>query len=132
MGTDDLRNSILHGMHLLQAIKREVGDDAAIDAFNALQTILGRTWSGAIIFARMQGASTKFVTFTDMGINGQKISAIKEIRRMTAFGLKDAKDIVDQVQAGRPYTFDFSKNTDDEIIQFVSEMQTFGCTLSYT
>lgn len=126
----ELKHCILHGLHLLQAIKTELNDDAAVDAFNALQVILGRTWSSAIIFNRMQGTN-KFVTWTALGLN-MRINIIKEIRAMTGLGLKESKDITDRVAGGWPYTFDFSNKTDAEIDTFVNIMQSFGCVMSYS
>lgn len=97
------------GMAIWDTIRSNLGEDIASDIF------LGMLIGSADV--------TLFSVPLDM-----KINAIKEVRAFTGFGLKEAKDFVEEVTNNHKHmTVDTSGKTIDDIDRFCKNMRMFGC-----
>lgn len=86
--------------HFLRAVKQHYTRDTAVDIMEALTPILGKDWKGRVIFGIM---ANKYKNIRNLrivkNVNDsavQKINAIKEVRMLTAIGLTEAKNLVEQ------------------------------------
>lgn len=85
-------------IHFFRAVKTHYSRDTSVDVINALQPILGKDWSGRIIFNMMADRYSK-ITGLVIRINPNrdqlKINAIKTFRALTGSGLTEAKGAVE-------------------------------------
>lgn len=86
-------------MNFMQEADREVGGmpeekiEAMLDAFDP-------SLKREILIMILKGETAGAMTIRSVvNVNRQKINAIKEIRAATGFGLKEAKDVADEVDA---------------------------------
>ena len=84
-------------VRFLRAVKGQYGRDVGVDVLNALQPILGKDWSGMVVFD-MLSDNHKEPGFIMVELNQveRKINCIKEVRQCAPYmGLKEAKDFVE-------------------------------------
>lgn len=60
-------------------------------------------------------------------IGSHKIEAIKEVRSFSGWGLKEAKDFVENVLARGPQSLDVKNVSQDQITDFIKVMSLIGC-----
>jgi ribosomal protein L7/L12 len=82
----------------LNAVRIYHGKDKGVEVVNALQIILGREWSGQVLFDLIAD-NHREVGFIVVDVDSScqsKINAIKAIRNTdNSLGLKEAKDLLD-------------------------------------
>jgi ribosomal protein L7/L12 len=98
------------GMQVWDRIRETLGDRAASD-----------------IFLGMLTGDYHSVKVTRIG--QLKIEAIKEVRHFTGWGLKEAKDFVEDVQSIGPREITSSMIREDRIQDFATAMRRIGCTV---
>lgn len=84
-------------VRFLRAVKGQYGREVGVDVLNALQPILGKEWSGMVVFD-MLSDNHKEPGFIMVELNHveKKINCIKEVRQCAPYmGLKEAKDFVE-------------------------------------
>ena len=79
------------------AMQKEYGQEMGLKCFDIMRQTFGEDLVGAVLFGIMEGKNrSNEVTIKWNGDpNRRVIETIKEIRFLTGFGLKEAKDVVD-------------------------------------
>lgn len=95
------------GMLVWEHIRKGLGDQIASDIFLGMMTGQG--------------------DIRVVSIGGEFISAIKEVRAFTGWGLKEAKDFCDAVRDTGPQVIDSSQFREDKVDDFINGMTRLGC-----
>ena len=126
---EQLERIIPAGIDFIRTITQELGAEKGMEFWEELSRCLGDDVKGRIFFEMITGneSGTK-VTFGGVKqlycTGGYKIHGIKCIRNACNLGLKEAKDIMDALEAGHAQTMhvvDWRKRG-----AFVNEMRGFG------
>ena len=78
----------------LKAMQREHGTDVGMKCFDTMRAVFGEDMVGAVTFGLMDGWRGGS-SVTIRGDAHSKIEAIKMVRSLTGYGLKEAKDAVE-------------------------------------
>lgn len=84
----------------IRSICDEYGEARGLEFWDNIRKNLGEDIAGDIFFGMISDAGRGEVLVRTIGPN--KINAIKEIRTLTGWGLKEAKDFADDVEANGP------------------------------
>lgn len=109
----------------IRAVCDEYGESRGLEFWDNIRKNLGEDIAGDIFFGMISDAGRSEVLVRTIGPN--KINAIKEIRTLTGWGLKESKDFTDDVEAHGPKTLRAPDYIDYERVQtFVDNMRRFG------
>lgn len=100
-------NLITSGIQFLRTITEAYGSDKGMEMWEKISDSIDPELKGQIFFAMLTGDYEGTITVTGLQtVNGQMllINAIKEVRAITGWGLKDSKDFVESVRDGRTGT----------------------------
>jgi ribosomal protein L7/L12 len=97
------------GMAVWDSVREKLGDRAASD-----------------IFLGMLIRSSE-VNIVDTGPNF--VHAIKELRQLTGWGLKETKDFLDRVRDKGPAALDVSNYDEERVAMFYENMRQIGATV---
>ena len=111
--------------NFIKSLCEVYGADQGMAVWDHIRKILGDQAASDIFIGMITGTAN--LTIHSIGHN--KIDAIKEVRALTGCGLKEAKDLVEAVQFGRPQTIDVTSLSDDVVNTFCTEMARFGCSV---
>ena len=84
----------------MRSITECYGADRGMELWDTIASALGNDVKGEIFFAMINGEYTSKLRVT--GMVNDRIASIKTIRTYTGLGLKEAKDLSDEMQSGRP------------------------------
>lgn len=98
------------GMAAWDSIRAGLGDQIAADIFLGMLT-------------RTTSISLQSVP------NNRKIEAIKSLRMLTGFGLKESKDFVESVIQHGPRPIDIDQSTPERVETFLHDMQHIGAVI---
>lgn len=96
-----LEGVIQSGMSFVRALTEHYGSDKGYELWQTIINTVDDDVRGGIMFAMLTGRASLAVDI-HMVPPGRKIDAIKAIRAATGLGLKESKDIVDEI-AGVSY-----------------------------
>jgi hypothetical protein len=117
---------IQSGIDFMRVITEAYGQDEGIQLWNTIADTLDPSLKGDIFFALITGEfinTVKIIKYT----GGNFVQLIKAIRTVSDYSLKDAKDIADEVIAGRTGTIIVEPRLRSHAI---STLQAINCTLS--
>lgn len=123
-------STIIHACDMIRAVRKEHGNDVAFDVFTSLSGSLGREFGSQMLARLMQEVPESNELMVKIKINSvgpYRINVIKAIREFTNMGLKEAKDITDEVEStGYAYlTVSIDKSFD-----FIGRLQGEGALAS--
>lgn len=88
------------GIDFMRAITEVYGTDEGMRLWDTIASTLDPSIKGDIFFALLTGEYSSTVSITGYTGNN-KVELIKAIRSISGLGLKEAKDLSDEVFAGR-------------------------------
>lgn len=78
------------------AMQKEYGQEMGMKCFDVMRQTFGEDLCGAVLFGIMEGRKGDTITIRTATHNlHRKIEAIKEVRHLSGYGLKEAKDAVE-------------------------------------
>lgn len=102
---------IRNGILFMRTITRAYGPDKGMELWNTIANTLDPAIKGKIFFALLTGAYSDKLTceIDPNNYNGtNRVEGIKVIRTITGLGLKEAKDLHDDMVAGKMVTLNLS------------------------
>lgn len=109
----------------IKAVCEEYGESRGLEFWDNIRKNLGEDIAGDIFFGMISDVGRSEILVRTIGPN--KINAIKEIRTLTGWGLKESKDFTDDVEAHGPKTLRAPDYIEYERVQtFVDNMRRFG------
>lgn len=91
--TDRVRRT---SINWVLAMQKAYGQEVGIKCFDVMRETFGEDLCGAVLFGIMEGVRGDHITIRTSTDNlVRKIEAIKEIRHISGWGLKEAKDAVE-------------------------------------
>ncbi len=101
---------INEGIHFMRSITECYGPEEGMKLWDQIVSVLDPSVKGEIFFAMLMGNYGRRIKIS--GIVANRVAAIKAIRTVTGLGLKEAKDLNDEMQAGRTITIDLMEGVD--------------------
>jgi hypothetical protein len=102
MMPDDQRNNIISsGLHFMRSITEAYGADEGMRLWETIANTLDPNLKGEIFFAMIAGTHNDTIMLRGVCASTDRVARIKEIRNWTGYGLKEAKDTSDWVEAGK-------------------------------
>ena len=83
----------------MRSITECYGSEKGMELWTSIADTLGKEVKGEIFFAMVSGEYTTKIKVS--GTVADRIASIKTIRTFTGLGLKEAKDISDEMQSGK-------------------------------
>ena len=93
---------IANGLHFMRSITEAYGADEGMRLWETIAGTLDPDVKGQIFFAMLTGTHNNRIVLRRVGPNTDRVARIKEIRNWTGLGLKEAKDLSDMVELGKP------------------------------
>lgn len=93
---------IQSGMGFMRSITEAYGSDEGMKLWDTIASVLDPDIKGQIFFAMLTGEYNNIISLTSCQPGSNKVSLVKSIRTVTGMGLKEAKDICDNVLLGKP------------------------------
>jgi hypothetical protein len=92
------------GLSFIRAVTDAYGSDTGMQLWDTIASTLDPEIKGQTFFSMLTGANLNNLTLASSTSKsrGQYVEFIKNVRIATGIGLKEAKDICDLVEAGRP------------------------------
>jgi ribosomal protein L7/L12 len=101
--TDEQKDRIVDcGLELLAAITDAYGVEEGHATWERLSEVVGTEFKHAVFMYMLSGKTTSTVTLygKDVRQNYNYVEIIKQIRSASGLGLKDAKDLADELDSG--------------------------------
>lgn len=119
------KEMLLATASFLRTVKEHVGSELGEEKVNAMLDAFDPTLKSQLLMAMLLGDINICILARDsVNIPVKKISAIRAVRTLTGFGLKEAKDIVDDTLHG-PVTIEGSYSA-QELSEFRKELVDTG------
>ena len=116
---------IVSARNLLRDITKYYGDEQGMVMWRSLKEGMGEDLQNAVLSGLLRGIKYDLKIRTHAPKEGRMfINAIKSVRHVTGYGLKDAKDFMDQVENVGYSTLSISPEADVE--EFIKEMTYAG------
>jgi ribosomal protein L7/L12 len=98
------------GMSFMRAITEAYGTDEGMKLWDNIASVLDPDVKGQIFFAMLTGDYTNVIHVTGHQIGSDRVRMIKAIRNVDkrGIGLKEAKDMCDELTAGRPFKLEIN------------------------
>jgi hypothetical protein len=109
--------------NFIQSLCEVYGSNQGMAVWDNIRSGLGEQIASDIFLGMLIGGGNIVVH----QIGGLKIEAIKEVRSFTGMGLKESKDFVEEVIAGRPKTLDTCNMDQETVNRFCNAMNAIGC-----
>lgn len=109
----------------IKSLCETYGSDQGMAVWDYIRKGLGDQIAGDIFLGMLTGKNDVRV----VSIGPEFISAIKEVRWLTGWGLKEAKDFCDAVRDKGPQVIDAHTLNEDKVENFVNNMRKIGCTV---
>lgn len=110
----------------IRALCETYGSDKGMHVWDHIRNGLGEQMASDIFLGMLTGQQDLRV----ISLGQEFIGAIKEVRWLTGWGLKEAKDFCDAVRDKGPQLINVEHITDDtKVEQFVNNMRKLGCTI---
>ena len=116
---------IVSARNLLRDITKYYGDEQGMKMWRSLKEGMGEDLQNAVLMGLLRGIKYDLKIRTHAPKEGRMfINVIKSVRHATGYGLKDAKDFMDQVENVGYSTLSVSPECDVE--EFIKEMTYAG------
>jgi hypothetical protein len=95
---------IQSGINFMRSITEAYGTDEGMKLWDNIASVLDPDVKGQIFFAMLTGEFNGMLTLSGCSPGSNRVARIKAIRSVTSpnLGLKEAKDISDLVDSGKP------------------------------
>ncbi len=93
---------VANGLHFMRSITEAYGAEEGMRLWETIAGTLDPDVKGQIFFAMIAGTHNNRIVLRRVGPNTDRVARIKEIRNWTGLGLKEAKDLSDMVELGKP------------------------------
>jgi ribosomal protein L7/L12 len=88
---------VYHAVSFLRTCRKEIGEEMGADKVNAMMDAFDPELKAQIFMQMLMGDIGIIVVRRNMNtLDHKKINAIKAVRRVSGWGLREAKDFVDQ------------------------------------
>jgi len=118
-------NVVRNARAFIRSLCDAYGTEQGMAVWDHIRKGLGDQIAGDIFLGMLTGTDQIRV----MSIGKEMINAIKEVRWLTGWGLKEAKDFVDAVRDRGPQIIDVADMDQAKVEQFCRNIQKFGCTV---
>lgn len=117
---------IVSARNLLRDITKYYGDEQGMKMWRSLKEGMGEDLQNAVLMGLLRGIKydLKIRTTSQPRENRKLIEALRAVRHATGYGLKDAKDFMDQVENVGYSTLSISPEADIE--EFIKAMTYAG------
>lgn len=119
-------NVVRSARYFIRSLCETYGHENGMAVWDKVRDVLGDR-AASDIFLGMLTGDYNMLRVTQIG--QYKIEAIKLVRSLTGVGLKEAKDFVEDVAAGRPQDIDVTRYKPEDVESFRREMIRFGCVV---
>lgn len=92
---------IQSGINFMRSITEAYGTDEGMKLWNSIADTLDPDVKGQIFFAMLTGEFNGIITISSYQPGSNRVSMIKAIRIVSGLGLKEAKDLSDELGAGK-------------------------------
>lgn len=92
---------IASGMNFMRSITEAYGTDEGMKLWDEIASVLDPDIKGQIFFAMLTGEYNGVITINSHQPGANRVSMIKAIREVTGLGLKEAKDLSDNLASGK-------------------------------
>lgn len=99
---------ITDGIHFMRSITECYGAEEGMKLWDQIAVVLDPSVKAEIFFTILTGSQGNRVTISVDRTVHSKIPVIKAIRTVTGLGLKEAKDISDDLWNGKSYTIELA------------------------
>ena len=97
---EDHKDAIISsGIEFMSSITACYGAEKGMELWDTIASTLGKDVKGAIFFAMINGRYTAKIRVSGTVVD--RIASIKTIRTYSGLGLKEAKDLSDEMQSGK-------------------------------
>lgn len=116
-------NVVRNSRSFIRSLCDAYGVDTGMAVWDYIRNGLGDRIAGDIFLGMLTGQDQVRV----MSIGNEMIGAIKEVRWLTGWTLKEAKDFVDAVRDKGPQTIDVAGINQEKVEQFCRNIEKTGC-----
>lgn len=97
LSTDDITDNVRRTtISWVMSMQKAYGQEMGLKCFDVIRETFGEDLVGAVLFGIMEGCKGDTITIRTTTHNlSRKIEAIKEVRHLSGYGLKEAKDAVE-------------------------------------
>lgn len=117
-------NVVRSARYFIRSLCEAYGASQGMAVWDSIRTTLGETAASDIFLGML---TNDFNVLRVTAIGQYKIEAIKEIRGMTGWGLKESKDFVDEVSSGTVKEIDVAGIDMSVVDNFRRAMARHGC-----
>lgn len=121
---EQLSHLIPAGIDFIRVLTEQLGIDEGMAAWETISDALGHDIKGKIFFAMLTGQDGYVVRCRNVNNSTNAVNIIKVIRAATGMGLKEAKDLYDQVRDGQPSKFTVNNNAHRQDV--LRQLRDFG------
>lgn len=92
---------IQSGINFMRSITEAYGTDEGMKLWDGIASVLDPDVKGQIFFAMLTGEFNGIITISSFQPGSNRIALIKAIRAVSGLGLKEAKDLSDDLSSGK-------------------------------
>lgn len=118
-------NVVRSARHLIGALCKAYGADKGMALWDHIREGMGERIAADIFLGMLTGTGELEV----YAVGDRRIEAIKEVRWLTGWGLKEAKDFVEKVAYDGPQRIPTEGLDERRVDEFVRNMERIGCTV---
>lgn len=119
-------NVVRSARSFIKSLCEVYGNDRGLAVWDHIRSGLGDDIAGDIFLGMLVRQEDIRVS----GIGDRFIDAIKEVRWLTGWGLKEAKDFCDNVRLNGPQIINVEHMDEQKVEQFANNMKKIGCTVT--
>jgi hypothetical protein len=114
---------IQSGINFMRSITEAYGTDEGMKLWDGIASVLDPNIKGEIFFALLTGEYNGVVSISGCQSGSDRVWRIKSIRAVTGLGLKEAKDLSDLLDSGKPIKLNINPKKRNEAL---SELRNAG------
>lgn len=92
---------IQSGINFMRSITEAYGTDEGMKLWDGIASVLDPDVKGQIFFAMLTGEYNGIISISSANPSSNRVWRVKAIRTVTGLGLKEAKDLSDDVDGGK-------------------------------
>ena len=130
MNMENISNRLIgSGIRFLKDLQEDLGTDKGLEVWDKMREAMGDEICGQVLFGIIKGNDGNVIRLISIG--EQKINAIKLVRECTRLGLKEAKDLVENVQwNGKSVDLEMTGISTALIDQYCRRFEEIGCRVN--
>jgi len=114
---------IQSGINFMRSITEAYGTDEGMKLWDGIASVLDPNIKGEIFFALLTGEYNGQISVASYQTGSDRVWRIKSIRAVTGLGLKEAKDLSDLLDNGKPIKLNINPKKRNEAL---SELRNAG------